>query len=137
MRRNFSGLGFNVLLVFLFLASAAIFDVKFGALHITGAAFRVVLAMVRVEPRFALALQTKIGKALLGFTVMHGLAVPFSVWRTGSKNIFYGGLDSGFVAFLAEARAGGELSAVAEGAPDVVGRSFRLRCDRQRLRRFK
>ena len=42
----FETLGFNVLLVFLFLAFSRIFDVKFGNLHITGVAYRVTFAMV-------------------------------------------------------------------------------------------
>ena len=99
----FQRLGFNVLLVFLFLAISRVFDVKFGALHITGAAFRVVLAMVLLSRAFVPALQTKIGKAMLGFTICMCLAVPFSVWRTGSKNIFVSWAGFSFVAFLAVA----------------------------------
>jgi O-antigen ligase len=53
---------------------------------------------------FQVALKTNVGKALLGFTVFFGLSVPFSIWRTGSKDIFLNGwLAFAFVAFLAVA----------------------------------
>jgi len=97
---QFQRLGFNVLLVFLFLTISRIFDVKFGNFHITGIAFRVMLAMVLLSRCFMLALQTKIGKALMGFTVMMAFSVPFSVWRTGSKEVFQGWAMLAFVAFL-------------------------------------
>jgi O-antigen ligase len=100
---SFQRLGFNVLLVFLFLAFSRIFDVKFGSLHITGIAYRVVLSMVLLSRGFQVALKSNIGKALLGLTFFMGLSVPFSVWRTGSKDIFQGWLAFAFVAFLAVA----------------------------------
>ena len=84
---QFQRLGFNVLMVFLFLVFSRIFDVKFGGLHITGIAYRVVFAMVLLSRGFRVALKTNIGKALLGFTIFMVLAVPFSVWRTGSKDV--------------------------------------------------
>ena len=100
----FQRLGFNVLLVFIFLAFSRIFDVKFGYLHITGIAYRVVFAMVLLSRGFLPALNSNIGKALLGFTVCFGLSVPFSVWRTGSKEIFQNQwLTFSFLAFLAVA----------------------------------
>jgi O-antigen ligase len=100
----FQRLGFNVLLVFIFLAFSRIFDVKFGFLHITGIAYRVVFAMVLLSRGFQVALNSNIGKALLGFTVCFGVSVPFSVWRTGSKDVFLNQwLMFSFVAFLAVA----------------------------------
>jgi O-antigen ligase len=100
----FQRLGFNVLLVFIFLAFSRIFDVKFGGLHITGIAYRLVFAMVLLSRGFQVALKTNVGKALLGFTVFFGLSVPFSLWRTGSKDIFLNSwLTFSFVAFLAVA----------------------------------
>src|SRR5664280_2966456 len=100
----FQRLGFNVLLVFIFLAFSRIFDVKFGNLHITGIAYRIVFAMALLSGGFQIALRSNIGKALLGFTVCFGLSVPFSVWRTGSKDIFLNSwLTFSFVAFLAVA----------------------------------
>jgi O-antigen ligase len=100
----FQRLGFNVLLVFVFLAFSRIFDVKFGNLHITGIAYRVVFAMVLLSRGFQIALQGSIGKALLGFTVCFGLSVPFSIWRNGSKDVFLNSwLTFSFVAFLAVA----------------------------------
>src|ERR1022692_4314444 len=70
----FQGPGFNVLLVFLFLAFSRIFDVKFGALHITGISYRIVLVMALLCRGFQIALKTNIGKALLGFTICFGLS---------------------------------------------------------------
>src|ERR1022692_2445558 len=100
----FQRLGFNVLLVFIFLAFSRIFDVKFGFLHITGIAYRVVFAMVLLSRGFQVALSSNIGKALLGFTVCFGMSVPFSVWRSGSKDIFLNQwLMFSFVSFLAVA----------------------------------
>jgi O-antigen ligase len=100
----FQRLGFNVLLVFVFLAFSRIFDVKFGFLHITGIAYRVVFAMALLSRGFQVALSSNIGKALLGFTICFGMSVPFSVWRGGSKDIFLNQwLMFSFVAFLAVA----------------------------------
>ena len=100
----FQRLGFNVLLVFVFLAFSRVFDVKFGGLHITGAAYRVVFAMVLLSRGFVVALKSNIGKALLGFTVLFAFSVPFSIWRTGSKDIFLNTwLTFSFVGFLAVA----------------------------------
>ena len=101
---SFERLGFNVLLVFLFLAFSRIFDVKFGTLHITGVAYRIVFAMVLLSRGFVTALRTNIGKALLGFTICIGLSVPFSLWRGGSLPIFRDTwLMFSFVGFLAVA----------------------------------
>ena len=100
----FQRLGFNVLLVFVFLAFSRIFDVKFGFLHITGIAYRVVFAMVLLSRGFQVALSSNIGKAMLGFTLCFGMSVPFSVWRSGSKDIFLNQwLMFSFVSFLAVA----------------------------------
>jgi O-antigen ligase len=99
----FQRLGFSVLLVFLFLVFSRIFDVKFGGLHITGFAYRIVFAMVLLSGGFLAALKTNIGKALLGFTVCFGLSVPSSLWRGGSQEVFQGWATFSFVAFLAVA----------------------------------
>ncbi len=101
---QFQRLGFNVLVVFLFLVFSRIFDVKFGGLHITGIAYRVVLAMVLLSRGFLVALKTNIGKAMLGLTIWMILSVPFSVWRTGSKDLVqHHWLEFSFIAFLAVA----------------------------------
>lgn len=100
----FQTLGFNVLLVFMFLAFSRIFDVKFGSLHITGVSYRLVFTMALLSRGFVVALKTNIGKALLGFTICFGLSVPLSLWRTGSKDIFVNSwLTFSFVAFLSVA----------------------------------
>jgi O-antigen ligase len=99
---QFQRLGFNVLIIFLFLVFSRIFDVKFGGLHITGIAYRVVFAMVLLSRGFQVALKSNIGKALLGLTVFMVAAVPFSVWRTGSRDVVQNQwLAFSFVAFLA------------------------------------
>src|SRR5436190_20346338 len=95
---QFRRLGFNVLLVFMFLTISRVLDVKFGSLHITGISFRLAAAMVLLSRAFVPALQTKIGKAMLGFTVWMGLSVPFSIWRTGSKGVFIGWAGFPFIA---------------------------------------
>ncbi|MCX6626475.1 MAG: hypothetical protein NTW28_02425, partial [Candidatus Solibacter sp.] len=101
---SFQQLGFNVLLVFLFLAFSRIFDVKFGTLHITGISYRIVFAMVILSRGFQVALKSNIGLALLGFTVCFGLSVPFSIWIGGSKDIFLDQwLTFSFVSFLSVA----------------------------------
>jgi O-antigen ligase len=100
----FQQLGFNVLLVFIFLAFSRIFDVKFGSLHITGISYRIVFAMVLLSRGFQVALKSNVGKALLGFTFCFGMSVPFSVWRSGSKDVFLNQwLMFSFVSFLAVA----------------------------------
>ena len=101
---SFQRLGFKVLLVFIFLAFSRILDVKFGSLHITGMSYRIVIVMVLLSRGFQTALKSNIGKALLGFTFCFGLSVPFSIWRSGSKDIFLNQwLPLSFVAFLSVA----------------------------------
>src|SRR5262245_41861915 len=100
----FQILGFNFLVVFIFLAFSRIFDVKFSSFHITGISYRVVFAMVILSGAFKIALNSNIGKAMLGFTICFGLSVPFSLWRGGSLPIFRDGwLMFSFVSFLATA----------------------------------
>src|SRR4051794_19598398 len=77
----FQRLGFSFLLVFIFLAFSRVFDVKFSSLHITGVSYRIVFAMAILSGAFRLALNNKIGRAMLGFTICFGLSVPFSIWR--------------------------------------------------------
>src|SRR5947208_16787831 len=84
----FQRFGFQFLLVFLFLAFSRVFDVKFSSLHITGISYRVVFAMAILSGGFVIALKTRIGKAMLGFTFWFGASVPFSIWRGGSIPVF-------------------------------------------------
>jgi O-antigen ligase len=108
----FQRFGFNVLLLFLFLVFSRIFDVKFGSLHITGASYRVAFAMVLLSRGFITAINTNIGKALLGFTFCCGMSVPFSVWKGGSMAVFKDAwLLFSFVTFLA---VGGLISSYAQ-----------------------
>jgi O-antigen ligase len=104
MTSPFQRIGFNFLLIFLFLAFSRIFDVKFAGLHITGIAYRATLVLTFLSGAFKIALNTKIGRALLGFTICFGLSVPFSLWKGGSIPYFRDGwLMFSFVAFLATA----------------------------------
>src|SRR5437588_7387424 len=98
----FQQFGFQCLLVFLFLAYSRIFDVKFSFLHITGVSYRLMFAMVILSRAFVPALKTNIGKAMLGFTICFGAAVPFSLWKFGSLQLFRDGwMMFSFVGFLA------------------------------------
>lgn len=101
---TFQRIGFQFLLVFLFLAFSRVFDVKFASLHITGIAYRMAFAMTIVSGGFLLALKSNIGRAMLGFTICFGLSVPFSLWRGGSLPVFRDTwLMFSFVMFLATA----------------------------------
>ena len=99
----FQRLGFNFLLLFLFLAFSRIFDVKFSSLHLTGISYRVVFAMVILSGGVKVALSDKIGRAMLGFTIWFGASVPFSLWKGGSVPYFEGWLLFAFVSYLATA----------------------------------
>ena len=130
---QFQRLGFNVLLVFIFLVFSRIFDVKFGGLHITGIAYRIVFAMVLLSRGFQVALKTNVGKALLGFTIFMGLSVPFSVWRTGSKDIFQNQLAGVLFRRVSLGRGPGpQLQSMAQAIQDPS----RTRCWFSRLSRM-
>jgi len=98
----FQRLGFNVLLLFIFLIFSRILDVKYGSLHITGVTYRFVFAMALLSRGFITALTSNVGKALVGFTICMGISVPFSVWKGGSMEYFRDNwLGFAFVTFLA------------------------------------
>ena len=99
----FQRLGFSFLLIFLFLVFSRVFDVKFSSLHITGISYRIVFAMTILSGGFRIALNSKIGRALAGFTFWFGASVPFSLWKGGSVPFFTGWLLFAFVAYLATA----------------------------------
>src|SRR5690242_20341180 len=69
----FQRIGFLFLLVFLFLAFSRVFDVKFSNFHITGIAYRIAFAMTILSRAFLTAIKTKIGRAMLGFTICFGM----------------------------------------------------------------
>ena len=81
---GFQGLGFSLLILYLFLIFSRIFDVKLAFLHIPGISYRVIFAMVILSQAFLKALHSDVGKALLVFTVCFVLAVPTSLWKGGS-----------------------------------------------------
>jgi hypothetical protein len=95
--------GFFVLIIYLFLIYSRIFDVKFSSLHISGISYRVMFALVILSMAFVRALKTDIGKAMLGFTVWFILAVPSSLWKGGSVELFVGTWVPSFVIFLSTA----------------------------------
>src|SRR2546421_12111908 len=98
---GFQRLGFLLLILYLFLIFSRIFDVKFAFLHIPGISYRVIFAMVILSQAFLRALNTDIGKALLGFTFWFALAVPTSVWKGGSSQLFIDGWVPNLIGFLA------------------------------------
>ena len=111
----FQLLGFNFLVVFIFLAFSRIFDVKFSSFHITGISWGGVRDGDFERRVQKVALGTNIGRAMLGFTICFGLSVPFSLWRGGSLPIFRDTwLTFLFVAFLATAGLTMTLRADAE-----------------------
>lgn len=100
----FQRIGFNFLLVFLFISFSRIFDVKFAFLHLAGLTYRVAFAMTILSGAVMVASRTRIGKAMVGFTICFGLSVPFSIWKGGSLPVFKDGwLLFSYVAFLATA----------------------------------
>ena len=98
---GFQGLGFSLLILYLFLIFSRIFDVKLAFLHIPGISYRVIFAMVILSQAFLKALHSDVGKALLVFTVCFVLAVPTSLWKGGSTQILISQWIPAFVVFLA------------------------------------
>ena len=78
------GLGFNVLLCFLFMIYSRVFDMYLTTFHIPGISDRFMVVVIIISGSFARVFQTKIGKYLLAFTVWMILGIPFSVWRGGT-----------------------------------------------------
>jgi O-antigen ligase len=81
---NVQGLGFTVLLCFLFMAFSRIFDMYLTRFHLPGISERLMAGVVIVSGAFWRPFQTSIGKRLLWFTGWMLLGVPFSVWRANS-----------------------------------------------------
>jgi O-antigen ligase len=84
---NVQGIGFTVLLGFMFMAFSRIFDLYLTKFHIPGFAERLMAFVVIVSGSFWRPFQTKIGKRLLWLTAWMVLGLPFSVWRTDSLHL--------------------------------------------------
>jgi len=81
---NVQGLGFTLLLCFLFMIFSRVFDMYLSRFHIPGFSERLMAVVVLVTGSFWRPFQTRIGKTLLWLTVWMVLGVPFSVWRVNS-----------------------------------------------------
>jgi len=81
---NVQGLGFLVLLAFVFMIFSRVFDMYLSNLHIPGISDRIMAAVVIISGAFWRPFQTAIGKRLLWFTGWMLLGIPFSVWRSDS-----------------------------------------------------
>ena len=78
------GLGFGVLLCFLFMIFSRVFDMYLSSLHIPGISERLMAVVIVVSGSFWRPFQTGIGKRFLWLTAWMVLGVPFSVWRSDS-----------------------------------------------------
>jgi hypothetical protein len=87
---NIPGLGFPLLLFFLFVIFSRFFDLYLNRLHIPGISERLMAVGIVVSGSFWRPIQTSIGKHLLLFTGWMVLGVPFSVWRKGSLDLLTG-----------------------------------------------
>jgi O-antigen ligase len=81
------GLGFGVLLCFLFMIFSRIFDVYLSSFHIPGLSERAILVVILVSGSFWRPFQTNIGTKLLWFTGWMVVGVPFSYWKGGSFSL--------------------------------------------------
>ena len=80
-------LGYVLMLGFLFIVYSRVFDVALSRLHIPGISVRVMGLLLLLSGAFLIPFKTRLGKYMLGFTACMVLAVPFSVWRSGSLSI--------------------------------------------------
>lgn len=94
---------FALLVAFLFMLFSRIFDVRFYWLHLPGISYRVMGIFLVITGAFLTAIQDIIGKFVLAFTLWILLGIPFSVWRTGSLQMFTGEWLVCLVVFLATA----------------------------------
>jgi O-antigen ligase len=81
---NVQGLGFTVLLCFLFMIISRVFDMYFSRFHIPGISERLMALVVVMSGSFWRPFRTSIGKKLAWLTVWMVLGIPFSVWKGDS-----------------------------------------------------
>ena len=100
---NVQGIGFAILLCFLFMIFSRTFDLFLVGFHIPGIAERLMAVVVIVSGSYWRAFQNSIGKRLLWFTGWMVLGVPFSVWRSGSLFVLTGSWWPSILVFAAVA----------------------------------
>lgn len=98
---NVEGIGFFVLLGFLFMIFSRVFDMYASSFHIPGISERVMAVVVFVSGAFWRPFQTSIGKRLLWFTIWMLVGIPFSVWRHDSFGIITTQWWASMVVFVA------------------------------------
>jgi O-antigen ligase len=97
------GLGFGVLLCFLFMIFSRIFDMYLSSLHIPGISERVMVVMILVSGSFWRPFQTTIGKRFLWLSAWMAIGVPFSAWRGDSFSILTHQWWAAMIVFVAVA----------------------------------
>lgn len=97
------GLGFNVLLCFIFMMFSRVFDMFLTGFHIPGIAQRVMIFVIIVSGSFTRAFQNRIGRYVLCFTVWMVLSLPFSVWKGGTFGVLTNQWWPSLVVFMAAA----------------------------------
>jgi O-antigen ligase len=86
----FQRVGFYLLLLYLFVMYSRLFDIVLGSFEIPFIITSLVLAASVFSGAFQRALGTPAGKAVLLFTIWMAICLPFSVWRSGSLEVFQG-----------------------------------------------
>ena len=98
---NVQGIGFAVLLGFLFMAFSRVFDMYLTRFHIPGISERLMVLVVLVSGAFWRPFQTSIGKRLLWLTIWMLIGIPFSMWRHDSFGIITTQWWASMVVFVA------------------------------------
>jgi O-antigen ligase len=94
---------FAILIAFLFMIFSRILDVKFAGLHLPGISYRLVGIYLVMSGAFLVAFRESIGRCMLGFTFFFLMAIPFSIWRSGSLQALTTQWLISFVVFMATA----------------------------------
>ena len=100
---NVTGLGFGILLCFLFMIFSRVFDMYLSRFHIPGISERLMAVVVVVSGSFWRPFQTSIGKRLLWLTIWMVLGTPFSMWRSDSFGILTNQWWASMLVFVAVA----------------------------------
>ena len=100
---NVQGLGFSVLVCFLFMIFSRVFDMYLSRLHIPGFSERLMAVVVLVTGSFWRPFQTSIGKRMLWLTAWMVMSIPFSVWRVNSLEQIAFQWSASLVVFVAVA----------------------------------
>jgi O-antigen ligase len=95
------GLGFALLLGFLFMIFSRVFDMYLTSFHIPGISERLMGVVVLVSGAFWRPFQGTIGKRLLWFTIWMVVGIPFSMWRRDTFGILTTQWLASMVVFVA------------------------------------